>query len=198
MSSFIFIGPPGVGKGTQRSKFEEKYKCGSIVPGDLLREEVSKGTELGLRLSGILSQGLLAPHDIVMNVVENKLRFFKDRGVKNIIFDGFPREEEQAEALEKLLLGEYAIYSVKCVLLFKVPDETVFERIHHRLTTGSSPRADDKSDEVIKTRLRVFYDKIKNVIEIFNKAGIVHEIDASGDVSSVFRLTDDILAQFME
>lgn len=198
MSSFIFIGPPGVGKGTQRSKFEEKYKCGSIVPGDLLREEVSKGTELGLRLSGILSQGLLAPHDIVMNVVENKLRFFKDKGVKNIIFDGFPREKEQAEALEKLLLGEYAIYSVKCVLLFKVPDKTVFERIHHRLTTGSSPRADDKSDDVIKTRLKVFYDKIKNVIEIFNKAGIVHEIDASGDVSSVFRLTDDILAKFME
>lgn len=197
MSSFIFIGPPGVGKGTQRSKFEEKYGCGSIVPGDLLREEVSKGTELGLRLSGILSQGLLAPHDIVMNVVENKLRFFKDKGVKNIIFDGFPREKLQADALERLL-KEYPLYSVKCVLLFKVPDKTVFERIHHRLATGSSPRADDKSDEVIKTRLNVFYDKIKDVVAIFNKAGIVHEIDASGDVSSVFKLTDDILAKFME
>ena len=197
MSSFIFIGPPGVGKGTQRSKFEEKYGCGSIVPGDLLREEVSKGTELGLRLSGILSQGLLAPHDIVMNVVENKLRFFKDKGVKNIIFDGFPREKLQADALGRLL-KEYPLYSVKCVLLFKVPDKTVFERIHHRLATGSSPRADDKSDEVIKTRLKVFYDKIKDVVAIFNKAGIVHDIDASGDVSSVFKLTDGILAKFME
>ena len=196
MSSFIFIGPPGVGKGTQRSKFEEKYKCGSIVPGDLLREEVSKGTEIGLRLSDILSQGLLAPHDIVMNVVENKLRFFKDKGVKNIIFDGFPREKLQADALERLL-KEYPLYSVRCVLLFKVSDETVFERIHHRLATGSS-RSDDKSDEVIKTRLKVFYDKIKDVVEEFNKAGIVHEIDASGDVSSVFKLTDDILAKFME
>ena len=197
MSSFIFIGPPGVGKGTQRSKFEEKYGCGSIVPGDLLREEVSKGTELGLRLSGILSQGLLAPHDIVMNVVENKLRFFKDKGVKNIIFDGFPREKLQADALG-CLLKQYHLYSVKCVLLFKVPDKTVFERIHHRLATGSSPRADDKSDEVIRTRLKVFYSNIKDVVEEFNKAGIVHEIDASGDVSSVFKLTDDILAQFME
>ena len=197
MSSFIFIGPPGVGKGTQRSKFEEKYGCGSIVPGDLLREEVSKGTELGLRLSDILSQGLLAPHDIVMNVVENKLRFFKDNGVKNIIFDGFPREKLQADALERLL-KEYPLYSVKCVLLFKVPDRTVFERIHHRLATGSSPRADDKSDEVIQTRLKVFYSNIKNVVEEFNKAGIVHDIDASGDVSSVFKLADDILAQFME
>ena len=197
MSSFIFIGPPGVGKGTQRSKFEEKYGCGSIVPGDLLREEVSKGTELGLRLSGILSQGLLAPHDIVMNVVENKLRFFKDKGVKNIIFDGFPREKLQADALERLL-KEYSLYSVKCVLLFKVSDKTVFERIHHRLATGSSPRADDKSDEVIQTRLKVFYSNIKDVVEEFNKAGIVHDIDASGDVSSVFKLTDDILAKFME
>ena len=197
MSSFIFIGPPGVGKGTQRSKFEEKYGCGSIVPGDLLREEVSKGTELGLRLSDILSKGLLAPHDIVMNVVENKLRFFKDKGVKNIIFDGFPREKLQADALE-CLLKEYPLYSVKCILLFKVPDKTVFERIHHRLATGSSPRADDKSDEVIQTRLKVFYSNIKDVVEEFNKAGIVHEIDASGDVSSVFKLTDDILAQFME
>ncbi len=197
MSSFIFIGPPGVGKGTQRSKFEEKYECGSIVPGDLLREEVSKGTELGLRLSGILSQGLLAPHDIVMNVVENKLRFFKDRCVKNIIFDGFPREKLQADALG-CLLKEYPSYSVKCVLLFKVSDETVFKRIHHRFATCSSPRSDDKSDEVIKTRLKVFYDKIKDVVEIFNKAGIVHEIDASGDVSSVFKLTDDIIAKFME
>lgn len=197
MSSFIFIGPPGVGKGTQRVKFEEKYKCGSIVPGDLLREEVSKRTELGLRLSDILSKGLLAPHNIVMNVVENKLRFFKETGVRNIIFDGFPREKKQAEAL-KCLLKEYPFYSVKCVLLFKVSDETVFERIHHRLTTGSSPRSDDKSDEVIKTRLKVFYDKIKDVVEIFDKAGIVHEIDASGDVSSVFKLTDDILAKFME
>lgn len=197
MSSFIFIGPPGVGKGTQRSKFEDKYKCGSIVPGDLLREEVSKGTELGLRLSGILSQGLLAPHDIVMNVVENKLRFFKDKGVKNIIFDGFPREKLQADALG-CLLKEYPFYSVKCVLLFKVSDETVFKRIHHRFATCSSPRSDDKSDEVIKTRLKVFYDKIKDVVEIFNKAGIVHEIDASGDVSSVFKLTDDIIAKFME
>lgn len=197
MSSFIFIGPPGVGKGTQRSKFEEKYGCGSIVPGDLLREEVSKGTELGLRLSGILSQGLLAPHDIVMRVVENKLRFFKDNGVKNIIFDGFPREKLQADALEPLL-KQYPLYSVKCVLLFKVPDKTVFERIHHRLATGSSPRADDKSDEVIQTRLKVFYSNIKDVVAIFNKAGIVHEIDASGDVSSVFKLTDDILSHFME
>ena len=197
MSSFIFIGPPGVGKGTQRSKFEAKYGCGSIVPGDLLREEVSKGTELGLRLSGILSQGLLAPHDIVMNVVENKLRFFKDKGVKNIIFDGFPREKLQADALERLL-KEYSLYSVKCVLLFKVSDKTVFERIHHRLATGSSPRADDKSDEVIQTRLKVFYSNIKDVVEEFNKAGIVHDIDASGDVSSVFKLTDDILAKFME
>lgn len=197
MSSFIFIGPPGVGKGTQRSKFEDKYKCGSIVPGDLLREEVSKGTELGLRLSGILSQGLLAPHDIVMNVVENKLRFFKDKGVKNIIFDGFPREKLQADALG-CLLKEYPFYSVKCVLLFKVSDETVFKRIHHRFATCSSPRSDDKSDEVIKTRLKVFYDKIKDVVEIFNKAGIVHDIDASGDVSSVFKLADDIIAKFME
>lgn len=197
MSSFIFIGPPGVGKGTQRSKFEEKYGCGSIVPGDLLREEVSKETELGLRLSDILSKGLLAPHDIVMNVVEKKLRFFKDKGVKNIIFDGFPREKEQADALERLL-KEYPFYSVKCVLLFKVSDKTVFKRIHHRLATGSSPRADDKSDEVIKTRLKVFYDKIKDVVDEFNKAGIVHEIDASGDVSSVFKLADDILAKFME
>lgn len=197
MSSFIFIGPPGVGKGTQRSKFEEKYKCGSIVPGDLLREEVSKGTELGLRLSGILSQGLLAPHDIVMNVVENKLRFFKDKGIKNIIFDGFPREKLQADALE-CLLKEYPFYSVKCVLLFKVSDETVYKRIHHRFATCSSPRADDKSDEVIHTRLKVFYSNIKDVVEEFKKAGIVHEIDASGDVSSVFKLTDDIIAKFME
>lgn len=197
MSSFIFIGPPGVGKGTQRSKFEDKYKCGSIVPGDLLREEVSKGTELGLRLSGILSKGLLASHDIVMNVVENKLRFFKDKGVKNIIFDGFPREKLQADALE-CLLKEYPFYSVKCVLLFKVSDETVFKRIHHRFATGSSPRADDKSDDVIQTRLNVFYSNIKDVVEGFNKAGIVHEIDASGDVSSVFKLADDILAKFME
>jgi len=197
MSSFIFIGPPGVGKGTQRSKFEEKYGCGSIVPGDLLREEVSKETELGLRLSDILSKGLLAPHDIVMNVVEKKLRFFKDKGVENIIFDGFPREKEQADALERLL-KQYPLYSVKCVLLFKVSDKTVFKRIHHRLATGSSPRSDDKSDEVIKTRLKVFYDKIKDVVEEFNKAGIVHEIDASGDVSSVFKLADDILAKFME
>lgn len=196
MSSLILIGPPGAGKGTQKEKIIEKYNIAPIVPGDLMREEIKNKTDIGLQLIDYVNRGLLAPHEIAMQVVKKKIDEYKSQGVKNILFDGFPREIEQADAIEELLKNpENASFEIKCVLLFNVNDDVVVERIKKRALT--SGRADDVDENIIKTRLDIFHKKINDVIKKYKKMNLLYEIEGKMEEEKVFGNINNILQKIL-
>ena len=178
MSSLILIGPPGAGKGTQKEKIIEKYNISPIVPGDLMREEIKNKTDIGLQLIDYVNRGLLAPHEIAMQVVKKKIYEYKNQGVKNILFDGFPREIEQADAIEELLKNpENASFEIKCVLLFNVND--------------------DVDENIIKTRLEIFHKKINDVIKKYKKMNLLYEIEGEMEEEKVFGNINNILQKIL-
>ena len=169
MSSLILIGPPGAGKGTQKEKIIEKYNISPIVPGDLMREEIKNKTDIGLQLIDYVNRGL---------------------------FDGFPREIEQADAIEELLKNpENASFEIKCVLLFNVNDDVVVERIKKRALT--SGRADDVDENIIKTRLDIFHKKINDVIKKYKKMNLLYEIEGEMEEEKVFGNINNILQKIL-
>ena len=97
MLNLVLFGPPGAGKGTQSQKLIEKYGLIHLSTGDLLRSEISQGTELGLEAKKLMDQGILVPDEVVIGMISNKLDANHD--AKGFIFDGFPRTVAQAEAL---------------------------------------------------------------------------------------------------
>lgn len=190
MASIILLGPPGAGKGTQREKLVEKYNFKEIIPGDLMREEVKNKTDLGIELEYYINNGLLAPHEIAMKIVKKKIDEYYNNGYKDIIFDGFPRELEQSDALEDII-KDYPDYKIKHVIFIDVDDNCVVERIKNRsLTSG---RADDSDIEVTKTRIRVYHQKTANVVEKYKKLGLLKVINGGNDVEKVFEDICNIL-----
>src|SRR5690606_2944871 len=101
MLNLVLFGPPGAGKGTQSQKLIEKYQLIHLSTGDLLRNEIANGTELGLEAKKLMDEGKLVPDEVVIGMISNKLR--ENANVKGFIFDGFPRTVAQAEALDNLL-----------------------------------------------------------------------------------------------
>lgn len=195
MPSLIFLGPPGAGKGTQIKHIVSKYDIHPIMLGELMREEVKKRTPLGLELQSYIDKGFLAPHELAMQVTGRKMKEYRNHGYKNLLFDGFPREEAQATALDALLTSthEYECFKVTCVIFFKVSDEEIIKRIHKRsLTSG---RVDDTDDDIIKRRIKVFYDKIFTVKDKYSKLGLLTEIDGEQNEEDVAKQIDNILSK---
>jgi adenylate kinase len=120
----VFIGPPGVGKGTYAKILSQKYNIPHISTGDIFREEIAKGTELGLRVKPYVERGILVPDEIVVEVVKRILQSpLCNRG---FILDGYPRTVRQAEELDRIV-------NVDVVFLFEAPLEVVVERVSGRL-----------------------------------------------------------------
>ncbi|RZK34830.1 MAG: adenylate kinase, partial [Hymenobacter sp.] len=101
MLNLVLFGPPGAGKGTQSERIIQKYRLMHLSTGDLLRSQIAAGTALGLRAKQLMDQGLLVPDDVVIGMIESKLR--ENQDATGFIFDGFPRTVRQAEALDELL-----------------------------------------------------------------------------------------------
>jgi len=119
----IFIGPPGIGKGTYATAVSERYGIPHISTGDIFREEVKRGSELGRKVKKYLEAGELVPDEIVIEVVRERLK--KEDCRKGFILDGYPRTLRQAEELDKMT-------SIDLVLNFHAPDEVIIERLSGR------------------------------------------------------------------
>src|ERR1700761_8992477 len=125
MLNLVLFGPPGAGKGTQSQKLIEKYGLIHLSTGDLLRGEISQGTELGLEAKKLMDEGILVPDHVVIGMISNKLDSNKD--AKGFIFDGFPRTVAQALALDELLdtKGE----SITGMIALVVDDQELLRRL---------------------------------------------------------------------
>lgn len=174
----IFLGAPGAGKGTQATRLASEYNLLQISTGDILREQKALGTELGKKAAPLMDLGLFVPDDILIPMVQDKLASLEP---VRVIFDGFPRNLAQAEALDKILLTSQITLST--VLLLEVPEEELVARIVNRGTT--SGRTDD-NEETARNRQKVYLDETKPVVEHYRKQGLVRALEGRGTTDQVY------------
>ena len=180
MKNIVIFGAPGSGKGTQSDLLIEHYGLEHISTGDVLRNEIKNGTELGKTAQGFIDNGQLIPDDLMVSILAKKYDEF-GRGHKGVIFDGFPRTIPQAEAL-KAMLNERGD-KVAAMIELDVPEDELMKRLI--LRGQQSGRADD-NEETIKKRLVVYHSQTQPLIEWYKQEGLHHHIDGLGTLERIF------------
>lgn len=198
-SIIVLLGPPGSGKGTQGEMLSEKLGYTRLSTGDMLREAVRNGTELGLKAKGYMDSGALVPNDLIIGLMKEKIASAKG----GVILDGFPRTVEQADALAQQV-------EVDLALDLDVPDEELVKRLTMRRScpdcnavyhlVSNPPRAegvcdkcgaalyqrDDDREETVKNRLQVYRDNTMPLIDYYDRKGVLTVIQGVGDIDSIF------------
>ncbi|MDQ7029507.1 MAG: adenylate kinase [Ardenticatenia bacterium] len=171
----VLLGPPGSGKGTQARFVSAHFGVAYVGAGDLLREEVTRQTPLGQHVASFLKAGDLVPLPLLLELLARRLATIPPE--QGIVFDGVPRSLAQAKALDELLaqLGRH----LDVVILLRVPDEVVFERLLRR------GRPDDTPD-IIAHRLRVYHDEIAPLVAWYRERGLLRAVDGVGAPDQVF------------
>jgi adenylate kinase len=200
----VLLGAPGSGKGTQAQRLQAKYGVPQVSSGDLLRDAVARGTELGLKAKAVMDAGQLVSDDIVLGLIRDRLN--RPDAANGFILDGFPRNKDQANSLNALLaeIGQ----PLDAVLLLEVRRETLMQRLAgrricpkcgtvynvHTLAGESScpkdgtellQRPDDK-EEVIAKRLEVYEKQTQPLIEHYTRLGLLRAIAGEGELDEVF------------
>jgi adenylate kinase len=175
----VVFGPPGSGKGTQASKVAVRLGIPHIAAGDMLRNEVARGTDLGREAKPIMESGGLVPDDLVVRMIEARLNQ-PDAG-KGVLLDGFPRTVPQAVTLDRMLKarGDY----VAEVISLEVPDDELKTRILKRATIEG--RSDD-TPEGFANRLVVYHQDTWPVLDYYRSHGTrIETIDGAGDIDAI-------------
>ena len=199
----VLIGAPAAGKGTQARKLIDRFQLAYISTGDMLREEVSRGTDLGNQAKSIMASGGLVPDELIISIVNERI---KQGDCKNgFILDGFPRTTVQAEKLDEMVKLDKAVY-------INAPDDVMLERITARETCpkcgasynkislpskkagicdvcgeGLTQRKDDTL-EAGKARLATFHEQSEPLVEYYNKQGILFEVDGMLGVEEISKV----------
>jgi adenylate kinase len=212
----VFLGAPGVGKGTQADRIAAQFKIAKISTGDLLREAVRNQTELGREAKRYMDQGQLVPDAVVIGLVRDKLA--EPGSANGFVLDGFPRTVPQAEELGKVLQASRR--PLHRVVNFQVPREDVIRRLSGRRSCPKCQatfhvdfapskkgeacdrcgeklvqRSDDKR-EAIETRLKVYEEQTAPLIQYYAHRRLLSELDGSGSVDEVFEALFGVLAPY--
>jgi|APGre2960657505_1045072.scaffolds.fasta_scaffold04039_2 adenylate kinase len=174
----VLLGPPGAGKGTQGLLLCKKYGIPHISTGDMLREQVASASELGLKIKSVLDAGELVTDELVMQVVEARLR--KADCLPGFLLDGVPRTVVQAEILSDFL--KRSEIALSGVVQLTVPEEVLLDRIRHR--GGAGARSDDTA-EVAAHRLQVYWTQTAPVAGYYRQHGLLKEVAGVGTVEEV-------------
>jgi adenylate kinase len=200
----LIIGPPGSGKGTQAMRVADRLDLKHLSTGDLLREAVADGTELGKKAEDYMKAGLLVPDEIMLGLIREQFETLEGLGW---ILDGFPRTLPQAEALAELL--EKKGLAIGMVLLIDVDNEEIVGRLTSRRVCGDCKtvynlsmlpdgdgstcgkcggklvtRPDDR-EETVRRRLKVYEEQTTPVLEFYRKSVGVTEVDGTGDIDEI-------------
>lgn len=180
MFNIVMFGPPGSGKGTQSKHIAIKYKLAHLSTGDVLRAECESGSDLGKQISALIDNGNFVPDDMIQRMVKKFI--LSNTGTKGFILDGFPRTINQIEWLDNMLaeIGE----EVSVFLSLDVEEEELKNRILKR--GNYSQREDDQNVDIIKTRIGVYHDKTKPVIDYYRNQNKYFEIDGGSSQQDVF------------
>ena len=211
--NLIFLGPPGAGKGTQARMIQEKYSIPQISTGDLMRTEVSSGSSLGIRLKSFIESGGLVPDELTLDILLNRIK--KEDCKKGFLLDGFPRNVEQAKALEKALAGMNS--ELSGVIALEVDDSDLISRLaDRRICKGcgdsyhlqfKKPKVDgkcdhcggelyqrrDDSEEVIKNRLKVYHEQTAPLINFYSEKKKLSKINGKNKIDMIFSEICDII-----
>lgn len=203
---YVFLGPPGVGKGTQAGLLAKARGIPHIATGDMLRQAIRSMSAAGLRAQSLMERGELVPDQIVIDIVEE--RFASPDVRKGFILDGFPRTRAQAEALEEILRKQGA--KLTRVFYFYAPDVLVVERITGRRTCkkchanfhvtflpprkpgicdfcgGELVQRRDDNEGTVRERLRVYEEQTCELIEYYERRGLLTRIDATRTAAAIF------------
>lgn len=178
MGDLVFMGPPGSGKGTQAKALVDSLGWVHLSTGELFRDHIKRGTDLGRRVKGILDRGQYVPDDITVDMVRERLREI-GRSTP-VVFDGFPRTAAQAESLDGLLkeLGR----RVDAVIVLDVERDEIMRRLLKR--AKDLGRTDD-TPEVIGSRFDVYEGQTRPLIDFYSRAGKVRRVNGVGTVDDV-------------
>ncbi|MEJ7738787.1 MAG: adenylate kinase [Chitinophagaceae bacterium] len=181
MFNFILFGPPGSGKGTQSERLISKYSVKHLSTGDLLRSEIAGQTKLGLEAKSFMDKGELVPDEVVIGMISSALDVNRDS--RGFLFDGFPRTEAQARALDVLL--QLKNTSISMVLALEVSEDELVKRLLNRgLTSG---RTDDVDEKVIRARIAEYHRKTSAVAQYYSQVGKVMHVGGEGSEDDIFR-----------
>jgi adenylate kinase len=180
MYNLVLFGPPGCGKGTQSEKLIEQYGFVHLSTGNLLRAEIANQTPLGLEAKTLMDQGKLVPNQVVISMISSKIDENPDAA--GFLYDGFPRTVAQAEALDKLLLAKGN--KIDTVLALQVETEELVRRILKR--GESSGRSDDTNEEIIRNRIKVYYNETAVVGDYYSNQNKFNVIDGVGSIDQIF------------
>ena len=186
--NLIFFGPPGAGKGTQAKIIEEKYGLKQLSTGDMLRAEVSDGTELGLKAKAVMDKGHLVPDHVVIGMIANRVD--SPECAKGVIFDGFPRTIAQAQALGEMLSERDQ--KIDIVMELQVDDGALIGRIEKRAIEEG--RSDDTVD-ALKTRLQQYRSYSADVLPYYKSREEVIAIDGMKPIDEVTQQIEAALGQ---
>ena len=200
----ILLGAPGAGKGTQAEVICEKFNIPAISTGNILREAIKNGTEMGLKAKAYIDNGELVPDEVVIGIIKDRLAM--DDCANGFILDGFPRTIPQAEALDKMGIG------IDCALSIEVPDEKIMQRLSGRRVCGECgasyhidykkptvdgvcdacngalvQRKDDKP-ETIAERLKVYHDQTEPLKDYYKNAGKLRIVEGQEKVEDTSKL----------
>lgn len=180
MYNLVVFGAPGSGKGTQSARMIDEYGLYHISTGELLRDHIARGTELGKVANEYISKGHLIPDDLMIEILDHTLDTNPETAA-GVIFDGFPRTIEQARALNDMLARRGS--KVHAVVGLEVDNDELIDRLVKR--GKESGRSDDNPD-TIKERLAVYHNQTAPLRDFYTGEGKYHAINGSGSIDSIF------------
>ena len=180
MVNFLIFGPPGSGKGTQSVRLAEKFNLVHLSTGDMLRAEITTGTELGKKMSAIMAKGELVPDEVVIEMIAVKID--NTKGSSGFLFDGFPRTVAQTIELEKML-GRRGM-KINLMLVLDVEHDELVSRLVARAELSGRP--DDKDPAVIENRISVYKSKTEPIINYCRKKQLYQPVNGMGTIDDIF------------
>lgn len=179
MLNIIIFGPPGSGKGTQSERLIQEYNLVHLATGNLLRDEVSRQTPLGIEAKRIMDDGKLVSDEIVIGMIRSKLT--EHMSAAGFIFDGFPRTVAQAQALDALL--EELGHPINVLLSLEVPEDELRSRLLHR---GAIEGRTDDNEVTITKRIHEYLDKTKPVADYYQEQQKLVRIPGVGTIDEIY------------
>ncbi len=181
MLNLVLFGPPGAGKGTQSEYLIDKYSLVHLSTGNLLRAEIALSTILGLEAKRLMDAGLLVPDEVVIGMIDNKLK--ENKAAAGFIFDGFPRTVAQAEALDALMTQNDT--AITCMVALEVNEEELTRRLLDRGKTSGRP--DDQDEALIRRRVHEYNEKTRPVADYYAAQGKFSAVNGIGAMDEIFK-----------
>ncbi|WP_378186751.1 adenylate kinase [Aquimarina sp. W85] len=189
MINLVLFGPPGAGKGTQAEVLKEKYNLKHISTGDVFRYNIKNATDLGTLAKSYMDKGQLVPDEVTIKMLNAEVD--KNPEAQGFIFDGFPRTEAQAEALATLLASKNT--EVSAMVALEVDDEVLVQRLLERGKTSGRP--DDADENVIRNRIKVYYDETAILKNFYQKQEKYYGVDGVGAIDQITTRLSDVIDQ---